>query len=243
EGLTPDTSYSFYVRQNCGDEDSNWTGPYTFITGYCTPTTTGSYYFTSVQTSGALNNISLVKTAKDTGGYGDYTTTHSIIAYEGQEVTIDMTMNTSSHYFFMWIDFNNDLDFTDEGEAVIAFTSGYELSNSSQFVIPNLPIGNYRVRIGSSWSGSINPCGSANGEYQDFTLNIVDIPTCLPPTALTVTGVAFNSANLAWTSDGSSFDIEYGVSGFTPTGTPSAGHSGISGTTYTLTGLDAETNY
>src|SRR5690606_15648220 len=141
------------------------------------------------------------------------------------------------------IDFNNDLDFTDEGEAVIAFTSGYELSNSSQYVIPNLPIGNYRVRIGSSWSGSINPCGSANGEYQDFTLNIVDIPTCLPPTALTVTGVAFNSANLAWTSDGSSFDIEYGVSGFTPTGNPSTGYAGISGTTHTLTGLEAETNY
>src|SRR5690606_10899957 len=101
----------------------------------------------------------------------------------------------------------------------------------------------YRVRIGSSWSGSIGPCGSANGEYLDYTLNVVEIPSCLPPTALNATVLSFNSASLAWTSDGNSFDIEYGVSGFTPTGIPSAGHTGISGTTYELTGLDAETNY
>src|SRR5690606_29154550 len=35
-GLQADTDYSFYVRQDCGDDDvSAWTGPYNFYTGYC----------------------------------------------------------------------------------------------------------------------------------------------------------------------------------------------------------------
>jgi hypothetical protein len=33
DGLSPVTTYQYYVRQNCGDETSNWAGPYSFMTG------------------------------------------------------------------------------------------------------------------------------------------------------------------------------------------------------------------
>src|SRR5690606_4045910 len=51
-----------------------------------------------------------------------------------------------------------------------------------------------------------------------------------------------NEAILSWMSTGASFDIEYGETGFTPTQTPSDGHSEVSNN-YTLTGLEAETHY
>ena len=31
-GLTPSTPYTYYVRQNCGINQSTWIGPYNFTT-------------------------------------------------------------------------------------------------------------------------------------------------------------------------------------------------------------------
>src|SRR5690606_21458618 len=41
------------------------------------------------------------------------------------------------------------------------------------------------------------------------------IPACVVPTDLTASNLTENSADLSWTSDGTLFDIEWGVSGFT----------------------------
>src|SRR5690606_32342247 len=42
-GLDSNTTYEFYVRNNCGGGDlSAWAGPYSFYTGYCVPTGTSS---------------------------------------------------------------------------------------------------------------------------------------------------------------------------------------------------------
>lgn len=234
--LEPDTSYDFYVRQDCGvDGVSNWAGPYSFFTGYCVPATSGNYYFSSINTTGGLANILLNKTTKDANGYGDYTETHILTAYEGQEIEFNMTMNSSTHYFYIWIDSNNDLDFTDD-ETIVATTS-YSGNYSGSYTIPALPVGNYRIRVGSSWSGVITPCGSANGEYQDFKLAIVEVPTCFPPTALTATDLTTTGATLSWESDGSLFDVEILEEGEEPTGVPT--YEGVSNdftTTIPLTG-------
>src|SRR5690606_31962664 len=39
-GLSPQTTYQFYVRQDCGGEISAWAGPFSFTTP-CAPATTG----------------------------------------------------------------------------------------------------------------------------------------------------------------------------------------------------------
>src|SRR5690606_4417998 len=156
--------------------------------------------------------------------------------YEGQEIEFNMTMNSATHYFYIWIDSNNNLDFTDDDEAIVATTS-YSGNYSGSYTIPALPVGNYRIRVGSSWSGVITPCGSANGEYQDFKLAIVEVPTCFPPTALTATDLTTTGATLSWTSDGSLFDVEILEEGEDPTGVPT--YEGVSNnftTTIPLTG-------
>src|SRR5690606_21042467 len=108
-----------------------------------------------------------------------------------------------------------------------------------------MPLGDYRIRLRSrSNTTASSPCGSlANGETEDYTLTIIDTPNCLPPAGLGADNITYNSAELFWTLDGgTSFDIEYGEAGFTPTETPSAGLSGVTNP-YTLTGLTPETSY
>src|SRR5690606_12704435 len=47
---------------------------------------------------------------------------------------------------------------------------------------------------------------------------VVPVPTCPKPTFLGVSNITYESAELTWTSAGTLFDIEYGETGFTPTG-------------------------
>src|SRR5690606_38568956 len=67
------------------------------------------------------------------------------------------------------------------------------------------------------------------------------IPACVVPTDLTASNLTENSADLSWTSDGTLFDIEWGVSGFTQgSGTVVAD---LETTTHNLSGLSANTEY
>lgn len=66
--------------------------------------------------------------------------------------------------------------------------------------------------------------------------------TCEKPTALTATNITANTADLGWTEMGSAttWDIELGAAGFTPTGEPT--EANVSNP-FSLTGLNAETTY
>src|SRR5690606_28090428 len=82
----------------------------------------------------------------------------------------------------------------------------------------------------------------------DFTIDITgtqvaDPPTCIKPSGLGVDNLNSTSAVLSWTENGTAatWDIEWGVAGFTPTGTPTV--TGVTTTTYLLTGLSQSTQY
>ncbi|MFT7351444.1 MAG: gliding motility-associated-like protein, partial [Flavobacterium sp.] len=67
------------------------------------------------------------------------------------------------------------------------------------------------------------------------------VQQCFNPTALTATGITFNSANLSWTSPGvTSWQIEVLPTAATPTG---VGVSYSGALPYTATGLTSNTNY
>ncbi|MGC4041089.1 MAG: choice-of-anchor J domain-containing protein [Flavobacterium sp.] len=68
------------------------------------------------------------------------------------------------------------------------------------------------------------------------------IPTCGDVQNLTAANITKTSATLSWTGSGSSYDIEYGAQGFTPTGTPNNNLSGVSNN-YVLPGLTESTAY
>ena len=76
----------------------------------------------------------------------------------------------------IWIDYNNDMDFTDVGEQVGYVLVGAGWSNVFNFTVPmSATTGalNMRVRISFSPDGAIDPCAvSTYGETEDYTVNI-----------------------------------------------------------------------
>lgn len=198
-GLTANTTYYLHVRSNCGGSGfSSWTTS-SFFTGYCVPSGSTTYYLTNVVTSGGVTNFSNPTT---TGGYNNYSSTISCSNYIGSPTTITLSTNTGTHYFFCWIDWNNDLDFADANESIFA-TSSFTEGHTGTINIPaGTPNGSYRLRVANTWSAAtLSPCGpAANGEYEDYTFTVVSAPTCFIPTGLTANVVSLSAANISWSA-------------------------------------------
>src|SRR5690606_2686962 len=219
-GLDSNTTYEFYVRNNCGGGDlSAWAGPYSFYTGYCVPTgTSSSYRISGVSTSGGYTNISNLSNGTS-NPYSNYTAM-SVTQSPGESISYAVTVPSSTG-IKIWIDLNQDLVF-DETELVASHTTYMAAGKwkGTIQVLEELPLGEYRIRIRSGYywyPEQIYACGTNYGNYgeaEDYTLSVVAPPTCFPPTNLAATNLTYSSADLGWTSDGTAFDIKWGVSGF-----------------------------
>jgi len=174
-GLLPNTAYQFYVRANCGNGDQSiWIGPINVLTGQCVPQglqSSSTYFVGSFVTTDALENINY--TANTALGYVDQTSTQ-ITVDQNATFAYTITQNTGSGRYFIWIDWNNDLDFDDFGETILS-TTDYLTSASGTITVPsNVGVGTYKMRIANSYLNNVSACGpSANGNYVDFTINII----------------------------------------------------------------------
>src|SRR5690606_6005593 len=128
------------------------------------------------------------------------------------------------------------------GTGTTAGTMNY--SRSMNFANGAIGTVEFALRAWRTWGGA-----DCNTDYNYVVNNtwvvtptFEPLPPCPKPLALAADVTGFNEAILSWMSTGSSFDIEYGVTGFTPTGEPSEGLTEVSNN-YALTGLEAETHY
>ncbi len=241
--LTPETSYEYYVRKDCGaGGESAWAGPYRFYTGYCVPAATStSYYIKDFTTTGGISNINNVNTGIGTGGYSNYTAM-KLKHYETGVVNFSSSYIGSSG-FAMWIDWNKNMVF--DADERVYNTTAYGSSSTGSFTIPaGTPVGEYRLRIRMDYNNSnpTNSCGfnSGNGEAEDYTLEVITPPTCMSPTDLGAGNMTFTTAQLSWLGEGSLFDVEYGPTGFTQgTGTLISSVPNP----YNASGLTSDTNY
>ena len=245
QNLTANTSYEFYVRANCNGSPSPWVGPFSFFTGYCSPSPSSvdGSGITNV-TFGTVNNT----TAAETGNYGDYSSLSSSHA-QTTVVNVDITYATGYTYGTkIWVDWNDDLDFDDNLELVytgLSASTNPTTLNASFTVPVTAPLGSHRMRIGGTDtdSGPSNYCYTGSyGSFEDYTITVTTAPSCPPPNALNVTSITGASASLEWTSQGTetTWDVEWGTTGFTPgTGTM------VTGTTNptSISGLTAQTSY
>ena len=90
---------------------------------------------------------------------------------------------------------------------------------------------------------------TGNGGYDIYmdAANISASPSCLVPTAVSTTTTSSTSANVNFTSAGTSFIVEYGATGFTPGTGATAGVGGTvvtgSSSPISLSSLTANSNY
>jgi pyrimidine deaminase RibD-like protein len=210
-------------------------------------------FCTSAPTSNdgaGITNVKIVNTDFPTTDvfYFDHTA-NAVDVQQGVNTNVQVSFATGYTYgTHVWIDLNNNFTF----ETSELLYSGESLATNpttlnASFMMPaTAALGQHRMRIATADSGQAtpNPCYSGSyGVTLDFTVNVTAAPSCLPPSALATTSVSPTAQNLAWTENGSStsWDIEWGTNGFTPTGTPT-----VAATTtnpYSLTGLTSNTTY
>lgn len=156
--------------------------------------------------------------------------------YSGYTVTVAWTAGTGGPW---------------SSEARIRFNSGSLLGESQ----PTTGGANSGAATTLTWSGefsSIYVAGAplslgirqtftgSTGIWNNMNVSITLAPACPAPNQLSATGINLTSANLTWNSLGSTFDVEHGLTGFSPTGIPT--HSGV-GNPFNITGLAQGTGY
>ncbi|ELR68995.1 hypothetical protein C900_05553 [Fulvivirga imtechensis AK7] len=144
--------------------------------------------------------------------------------------------------FRVWIDYNQNGDFTDDGELVFASS----LSSSAVSGNINVPAsaleGNTRMRVSMRYARLPEACGTFDdGEVEDYTVNISNSASVDAPGALTAMAASSNSVTLTWTDlsdneDG--FVVERAGDNFSVITSLSA-----NSTSYTDTGLNPDVTY
>jgi len=248
-GLAASTTYYIWVRARCSSSDiSYWSGPRTVYTNYCVPTggsSSTTYYLNNITTTGGWTNL-----AYTASSYQAYVNTPSVVlSSPGFTVTTNLaTSGGSTYYYYVWVDWNNDLDFNDPGETILATTT-YTSTATANIAIPaGQALGNYRVRASSSFIGANSACGpAAYGNYVDFTLSVVAPPTCLPPTGLVIANATTSSATIQWTvpatPPANGYDVYYNTTGVAPTAATVPQFTGVPGPSQLVTGLASSTTY
>lgn len=136
---------------------------------YCDASGGCDEYISNV-TFGDINNDS------DCGGYGDYTSMSTILS-PGQTYPITVTNGTpySADQCGIWIDWNQDQDFSDAGEAITVSGTPGNGPYSANIVPPATAVpGETRMRIRITWTGAVDPCGTTTyGEVEDYSVFVL----------------------------------------------------------------------
>ena len=207
----------FWVRANCGGSNGNsqWVGPVSVHIGYCVPTPSNvDGNGISNVTFGMGDNIVNNDTPKAT--YADYSSQIGAVQ-AGVESTIAITYATGYTYgTIIWVDFDNSLSF-EESEIVYTGTSGSAnpTTLNAAIIIPATQTpGDYMMRIGGADSGfdsyisgstTTAPSACYTGSwacFQDYTLRVLEAPSCLTPTNLATSNITGHTAELSWTAGG-----------------------------------------
>lgn len=228
-GLENCTEYMVNIKTDCDTSISEFSEILTFQTEGCGACRDLQYceiesddadleWIANV-TFNTLNN----STASD-GGYGDFTSLADTEVNAGETYEISVSPGYSGsnflEYFRAWIDYNQDGDFDDDGETILAPLDDVNTTVTENVTIPSNAIsGSTRMRILMRWGGTNisnpPPCEDIDfGEIEDYCINIIggNGIACSPTNMIDTTLVNLNSLNISWEAPSTvyeSFLIEY----------------------------------
>jgi hypothetical protein len=250
-GLTPGTTYQFYVTANCGASTNSGTaGPQSFTTQIVNDDPCGATVLTVTNTCTPLATTT----------FGATTTASSVYGTGGQGTGCGSISSPRD----VWFRFTTAatgptstavrISVTGGAASVVRAYSGTAcagpltyiscVGTASNTAAPNLDLNNltpsttYYIRVNEY---------STSGTLGNFTICATPVPNCPAPAGLTTGTLTSTSAVLNWiatSATGSTFTVIYGPTGFTPpTGTGSTTITGITTQTTTVTGLQPNTPY
>jgi len=248
-GLSASTAYSFYVvAKDAAGNISTASNTVSVTTSAVTIS-----YCASQGNSIADEKIGKVvfgtinNTSTTTTGYTNFTALSTDVN-RGSAYTITITPSwTSSTYpegYGVWIDYNQDGDFTDSGEQAWTLAASTTTPVSGTFTIPSTAtLGATRMRVSMKYNGIPTACEAFSyGEVEDYTVNIIagtaDTTAPTAPTSLSASGTTQTTTNLTWTAS----TDNVGVTGYDVyQGTTLK--ATVTTTSYAVTGLSASTAY
>lgn len=178
-GLSPATAYSFKVRaHDAAGNNSGFSNTVNVTTlsnsvTYCTSrgNSTNDEYIDRVQL-GSINNLS-----GNNGGYGNFTSISTALS-KGSSNTITITPKWTGSVYYeayrVWIDYNQDGDFTDSGEQVYVRSRTKATPISGSFTVPSSALnGATRMRVSMKYNANPTACETFSyGEVEDYTVII-----------------------------------------------------------------------
>lgn len=247
------TNYRLAVTCTASSEvaySSNTT--FTIALSYCVPT--GGANNSAEITNFTLNNLNNTTVSSEAvAGYKNYAGLVPPAQLQlGVFYAASITTGTDSgtHGAAIWIDYNSNGTFETSEKVVFLGNTVLPSATTSfpEFTVPEgTPLGLYRLRVQYQYFKSgelLDPCviSSTLSETEDYTIQVLPVPTCLQPSALSATNITSTSANLTWTSTGTNFSIEWGLKGFVQ---GSAGGTVVNAVSnpYSLTNLSSNTLY
>jgi len=123
-----------------------------------------------------LNGTSYNSNSSGSAGYSDFTT-NVFNVNENSTYSINLTPKYSGKsnfwYWCVWIDFNNDQDFNDEGEQVLISGKSKTTLKMSINIPSGALTGSTRMRVSMKRGSVPLPCETFDyGEVEDYTINI-----------------------------------------------------------------------
>ncbi len=178
DGLSPATSYSFYVTAK--DAAGNISGESSSISvttpgimaNYCLSygVTNAVEYIQSVKVGNFSNN------SGNNSGYGDFTSQTISLSRTGNTITITpgWVGKKRNEAYRVWIDYNGDGDFNDAGELVYTRARTTASPVTGTFVIPEgVTAKTTRMRVSMKFKNYPSRCETNfNGEVEDYLVNI-----------------------------------------------------------------------
>ena len=184
---------------------------------YCTPSySTGCTVGDDIDDV-FIGNFSDTATGCTSSPYYNVQTTDTIFIQQTVPTSVSFTSNYSTQYFAIWVDFNDDGDFSDSGEHLWSSPTNVWSSSVGSITIPStVSLGSYRLRIRSNYSATIGASESCSnfiyGETHDYTVTVTTPPACPAPVLASLTATD-TTATITWTSSDSVFTVDYNVMG------------------------------
>jgi bacillolysin len=178
-GLTPSTTYQFYVTAI--DAAGNVSAASSTISAttltnsvtYCASKGSNvTYEWIDLVKLGSINNVT-----SSNAGYGNFTNLSTNLG-RNTSYTINFSAGFKStaytEYWVVWIDYNQDGDFLDTGEKVASGSSSSSGTLSKTFTVPSTAtLGSTRMRVTMKYNAAPTSCETFSyGEVEDYTVVI-----------------------------------------------------------------------